>query len=205
MARCLFSIPSSPDRSYCRMNCLKPSGQGAGPGRAGEGARKHPQLHHRFAPEVVIDLLFTSVFLGVMYYNCPLLSMVVLATITAYDSLSLLVTPVLRHRAGAKGGAALAGFPAGLDIGPQTRRYSQYPGGAVSQQQLGSLPELAGHIRFYDVTFRCGPKVGRFCGGVAGDTHQADSGHRWPLGFRQEHTCETDTATVRARQRQGTD
>jgi len=47
---------------------------------------------------VVIDLLFTFVFLGVMYYYSPLLTMVVLATIPAYVALSLLVTPVLRHR-----------------------------------------------------------------------------------------------------------
>jgi subfamily B ATP-binding cassette protein HlyB/CyaB len=47
---------------------------------------------------VVIDLLFTFVFLGVMYYYSPLLTMVVLATIPAYVALSLFVTPVLRHR-----------------------------------------------------------------------------------------------------------
>ncbi len=47
---------------------------------------------------VVIDLMFTFVFLGVMYYYSPLLTMVVLATIPAYIALSLLVTPVLRHR-----------------------------------------------------------------------------------------------------------
>ena len=47
---------------------------------------------------VVIDLLFTFVFLGVMYYYSPLLTTVVLATIPAYGALSLLVTPVLRHR-----------------------------------------------------------------------------------------------------------
>jgi subfamily B ATP-binding cassette protein HlyB/CyaB len=47
---------------------------------------------------VVIDLLFTFVFLGVMYYYSPLLTLVVLATIPAYIALSLLVTPVLRHR-----------------------------------------------------------------------------------------------------------
>jgi ATP-binding cassette, subfamily B, bacterial HlyB/CyaB len=47
---------------------------------------------------VVIDLMFTFVFLAVMYYYSPLLTMVVLATIPAYIALSLLVTPVLRHR-----------------------------------------------------------------------------------------------------------
>ena len=47
---------------------------------------------------VVIDLVFTLVFLGVMYYYSPLLTLVVLATIPAYIALSLLVTPVLRHR-----------------------------------------------------------------------------------------------------------
>jgi subfamily B ATP-binding cassette protein HlyB/CyaB len=47
---------------------------------------------------VVIDLMFTFVFLAVMYYYSPLLTMVVMATIPAYIALSLLVTPVLRHR-----------------------------------------------------------------------------------------------------------
>jgi len=47
---------------------------------------------------VVIDLLFTFVFMGVMYYYSPLLTLVVLATIPAYVALSLLVTPVLRRR-----------------------------------------------------------------------------------------------------------
>jgi subfamily B ATP-binding cassette protein HlyB/CyaB len=47
---------------------------------------------------VVIDLMFTFVFLGVMYYYSPLLTLVVLATIPAYVALSLLVTPVLRYR-----------------------------------------------------------------------------------------------------------
>jgi subfamily B ATP-binding cassette protein HlyB/CyaB len=47
---------------------------------------------------VVIDLMFTFVFLGVMYYYSPLLTLVVLATVPAYIALSLLVTPVLRHR-----------------------------------------------------------------------------------------------------------
>ena len=47
---------------------------------------------------VVIDLVFTFVFLGVMYYYSPLLTLVVLATIPAYVVLSLLATPVLRRR-----------------------------------------------------------------------------------------------------------
>jgi subfamily B ATP-binding cassette protein HlyB/CyaB len=47
---------------------------------------------------VVIDLMFTLVFLGVMYYYSPLLTLAVLAAIPAYVALSLLVTPVLRHR-----------------------------------------------------------------------------------------------------------
>ena len=47
---------------------------------------------------VVIDLVFTFVFMGVMYYYSPLLTLVVIATIPAYIALSLLVTPVFRHR-----------------------------------------------------------------------------------------------------------
>ena len=45
-----------------------------------------------------IDVLFTVVFLAVMYYYSPLLFWIVFATIPAYALLSYLVTPVLRRR-----------------------------------------------------------------------------------------------------------
>ena len=47
---------------------------------------------------VVIDLLFTVVFLAVMYYYSPLLTYIVLGSIPAYVLLSVFVTPVLRAR-----------------------------------------------------------------------------------------------------------
>lgn len=47
---------------------------------------------------VVIDLLFTVVFLAVMYYYSPLLTSIVLGAIPCYVLLSVFVTPVLRAR-----------------------------------------------------------------------------------------------------------
>lgn len=47
---------------------------------------------------VVIDLLFTVVFLAVMWLYSPLLTCIVLGSIPAYLTLSVLVTPVLRAR-----------------------------------------------------------------------------------------------------------
>jgi subfamily B ATP-binding cassette protein HlyB/CyaB len=47
---------------------------------------------------LVIDLLFTVVFLAVMYYYSPTLTYIVLGSIPFYIALSLIVTPILRHR-----------------------------------------------------------------------------------------------------------
>ena len=47
---------------------------------------------------VVIDLLFTGVFLAVMWLYSPMLTFIVLGAIPAYVLLSVLVTPVLRAR-----------------------------------------------------------------------------------------------------------
>lgn len=47
---------------------------------------------------LVIDLFFTFVFFGVMYYYSPRLTFVVLGAIPFYILLSLAVTPVLRRR-----------------------------------------------------------------------------------------------------------
>lgn len=47
---------------------------------------------------LVIDLFFTFVFLGVMWYYSPQLCFIVLATIPFYVVLSLFITPILRHR-----------------------------------------------------------------------------------------------------------
>jgi subfamily B ATP-binding cassette protein HlyB/CyaB len=51
---------------------------------------------------LVIDSLFTFVFLAVMYFYSPLLTAIVLASIPAYVLLSLFVTPVLRARVSEK-------------------------------------------------------------------------------------------------------
>lgn len=47
---------------------------------------------------VVIDLLFTGVFLAVMYYYSPMLTLVVMATFPVYIALSVVITPALRAR-----------------------------------------------------------------------------------------------------------
>lgn len=47
---------------------------------------------------VIIDLLFTVVFLVVMYYYSPLLTWIVLGSIPCYVLLSVSVTPILRAR-----------------------------------------------------------------------------------------------------------
>ena len=51
---------------------------------------------------LVIDLLFTVVFLAVMYYYSPLLTYIVLVSIPAYILLSVFVTPILRTRVNEK-------------------------------------------------------------------------------------------------------
>ena len=47
---------------------------------------------------LIVDLSFTFVFFGVMYLYSPLLTGVVAAAIPFYILLSILITPVLRHR-----------------------------------------------------------------------------------------------------------
>lgn len=47
---------------------------------------------------LIIDLFFTLVFLAVMYYYSPLLTYIVLGSIPLYIALSLVITPILRHR-----------------------------------------------------------------------------------------------------------
>jgi subfamily B ATP-binding cassette protein HlyB/CyaB len=83
---------------------------------------------------VVVDLAFTVVFLAVMYFYSPLLTLVVLATFPAYLLLSILVTPVLRARLqekfnrGAENQAFLVETLSGMEtlkasaVEPQSRR-----------------------------------------------------------------------------------
>ena len=47
---------------------------------------------------LVIDLVFTGVFLAVMWYYSPTLTLVVMAAIPAYVALSLFVTPMFKRR-----------------------------------------------------------------------------------------------------------
>ncbi len=47
---------------------------------------------------VVIDLLFTVVFLAVMWFYSPLLTLIVLATIPFYVFISVVITPIFRAR-----------------------------------------------------------------------------------------------------------
>jgi len=50
------------------------------------------------AMTVVLDLLFSFIFLGVMLYYSPTLTLIVLASIPLYVLISLLCTPVIRKR-----------------------------------------------------------------------------------------------------------
>ena len=47
---------------------------------------------------LLVDLVFTSVFLGVMFYYSPLLTWIVIASLPLYIALSLLVSPLFRRR-----------------------------------------------------------------------------------------------------------
>jgi len=47
---------------------------------------------------VVIDLFFTIVFIAVLLFYSPLLTLIVLATIPLFAGLSILITPIIRNR-----------------------------------------------------------------------------------------------------------
>ncbi len=47
---------------------------------------------------LIIDLGFTFIFFGVMYFYSPLLTLIVLASIPFYVLLSVFITPILKHR-----------------------------------------------------------------------------------------------------------
>ena len=47
---------------------------------------------------LVVDLCFTTVFLGVMFYYSPLLTWIVIASIPVYVTISLALTPMFRRR-----------------------------------------------------------------------------------------------------------
>jgi subfamily B ATP-binding cassette protein HlyB/CyaB len=47
---------------------------------------------------VVLDVIFSILFFGVMYFYSPLLTAIVLLTVPAYVLLTVLIVPVLRKR-----------------------------------------------------------------------------------------------------------
>ena len=47
---------------------------------------------------LVVDLAFTAVFLGVMFYYSPLLTWIVLASIPVYVAVSVILSPIFRRR-----------------------------------------------------------------------------------------------------------
>ena len=50
------------------------------------------------AVTVVLDVLFTAVFLGVMWFYSPWLTLIVLGSLPLYAALSLVITPIIRAR-----------------------------------------------------------------------------------------------------------
>ena len=83
---------------------------------------------------LVIDLFFTLLFIGMMYYYSPILTGVVLGSIPCYVILSILITPVLKQRLdekfarGAENQAVLTESIAGIEtakamaVEPQLQR-----------------------------------------------------------------------------------
>ncbi len=106
---------------------------------------------------VVIDLLFTVVFLLLMYSYSPTLTVVVLASIPCYVVLSLFVTPLLRNRLeekfqrGAQNQAFLVEAVHGIDtlkanaVEPQMQRHweDQLAAYVSSSFKAGNLANLA--------------------------------------------------------------
>jgi len=113
---------------------------------------------------LVIDLLFVFVFIAVMWYYSPSLVWVVLATIPLYVLLSIVITPMLRHRLdekfkhGAENTAFLTesitgiGTVKALAVEPQMRRkleghLSSYVHASFRSQNLNNVAnEVAGWI-----------------------------------------------------------
>jgi subfamily B ATP-binding cassette protein HlyB/CyaB len=106
---------------------------------------------------VVIDLLFTLVFLVLMYSYSPRLTAVVLASIPCYIGLSLFVTPLLRNRLeekferGAENQAFLVEAVHGIDtlkasaVEPQMQRHweDQLAAYVSASFKAGNLANLA--------------------------------------------------------------
>jgi len=113
---------------------------------------------------LVIDLLFTVVFLAVMYYYSPLLTAIVLGSIPFYVLLSVFVTPVLRARVnerfnrGAENQAFLVESVSGIEtlkamaVEPQMQhrweeQLAGYVGASFKASNLGNIAnQVAGFI-----------------------------------------------------------
>ncbi len=113
---------------------------------------------------LVIDLSFVFVFLAVMWYYSPTLTWIVLATIPFYVILSVVITPILRHRLDEKfkHGAANTAFLTesitgigtvkSLAVEPQMKRkledhLSSYVHSSFRSQNLNNVAnQIAGSI-----------------------------------------------------------
>ncbi len=111
-----------------------------------------------------IDLFFTFVFFAVMWVYSPKLTLVVLATIPFYIILSVIVTPIFRHRLdekfkhGAANQAFLVESVTGVEtikaaaVEPQMQRkweeqLAKYVGASFKVQHLGNISsQIAGFI-----------------------------------------------------------
>lgn len=94
---------------------------------------------------VVIDVLFTTVFLAVMYYYSPVLTWVVLGSIPFYLVLSVIVTPIFRNRLNEKfnRGAENQAFLVESINGVQTLKAMA----VEPQMQRRWEEQLAGYVR----------------------------------------------------------
>ena len=111
-----------------------------------------------------IDLLFTFVFFAVMWYYSPTLTLIVLGSIPFFVALSLVITPILRHRldekfrTGAANQAFLVESVTGVEtvkacaLEPQMQRcwedqLAQYVNASFRAQHLGNVSgQVAGLI-----------------------------------------------------------
>ena len=77
---------------------LFPGAAGRRLGCARARARKYPQLSHQLSAHAGIDLLFTFVFLAVMFVYSPFLTFIVLGAFPFYIAISAGATPLFRRR-----------------------------------------------------------------------------------------------------------
>lgn len=113
---------------------------------------------------LVIDLAFTVVFFGVMWYYSPALTMIVMATIPLYVLLSVFITPILKARLddkfkhGAQNQSFLVESISGMEtvksmaVEPQMQRHwenqlAQYVTASFRAQNLNNIAnQVAGFI-----------------------------------------------------------